>query len=165
MNKTFPIRIENKQASIERMPVKREEKPITLPKRSYWRWKGFEVIGIVLLLYGSIALAHGLSYVPDQYVCHHMARDIEDMLEPYGIEVTIVTGWSGLKNGTEKTNGSRGHAWIKIWGIDIDSVWLVPAPLRLEYPYKGKEYADYTEYAKTIYSEDEYLEKALAGEI
>lgn len=168
MTKTFPIRI---PAAEQRTPVRRKKEketkcePTYHPLASFIKWKVAEVILVALLLYGAFAVAHGLQYDPDSYVCHHMARDMEDLLESFGIEVIIVTGWNNLKNGTEITTGSKGHAWIKVAGIDIDSVWLVPFPMRWEYPYKGKEYNDYTDYARNIYTEEEYMEKALAGKL
>ena len=165
MTRTFPIRIEPQK----RTPIHREEQhepaSVTHSFFSLLRYHLIQVSIILLIVYVGFAVIHGLSYVPDEYVCHHMARDMEDILEPLGFDVKIVTGWKDLKNGTEITEGSSGHAWMSINGIDVDSVWLVPFPLRHEYPYKGKMYEDYTEYAKSIYTEDEYLERALAGEL
>ena len=168
MTKTFPIIV---PAAEHRTPVRRHAEPETgneptyHPLASFVKWKTAEVILVALLLYGAFAAAHGLQYDPENYVCHHMARDMEDLLESFGIKVTIVTGWNNLTNGTEITSGSNGHAWIKVGGIDIDSVWLIPFPMRWQYPHKGKEYDDYTDYARNIYTEKEFMERALAGKL
>jgi hypothetical protein len=66
-----------------------------------------------------------------------MARDFEDILEKTDIDVTLVRGTSIF---TEK-----GHMWIKIGFLEIDSVTLLPFPMSIFYK-DIREFIDYDEY-------------------
>ena len=75
-------------------------------------------------------------YDIDNYNCRNMSIDIEDMLESIGIDVTIVRGTDDDKNG---------HMWVKIFGIEFDSVYLMPF-MTDKYHNKKREFNDYNEY-------------------
>lgn len=95
------------------------------------------VICFILLNYCIIGIGHAMLYEPDAYTCRHMARDIEDTLESMGIDVTIVTG--------RNHNNSKGHMWVKIFGVDFNSVTLMPY-YPTTYKYRIYEFKDYEYY-------------------
>ena len=95
------------------------------------------IISILFLGYFIVGLGHGICY-SEEYVCRHMSRDIEDGFESIGIQVQLVRG-------TDKNN--NGHMWINIFGIDFDSVWLLPViGTRYAYPDNIKQFNDWSEY-------------------
>jgi len=67
-----------------------------------------------------------------------MSRDIEDTLELFNIDVTIHVGW--------KNESTKGHMWFSIYGVEFDSITLLPLPESLIYPRNQKTYDDYIEY-------------------
>lgn len=82
-----------------------------------------------------------LQYNPDAYVCVHMARDVEDVFEFMGVDTQIVIGQSIYA-------GETGHAWVRVNGIDIDSVWLIPHYWRLKnFQRDVIVYDDFRQYA------------------
>jgi len=76
------------------------------------------IIAIIFVLYFSIGILHSLMYSSPNYVCRHMARDLEDMFEYLYIDTKIEVGWN--------KNYTVGHMWIKVFGIQLDSVTLFP---------------------------------------
>ena len=78
-------------------------------------------------------------YHEPNYVCKQMSRDIEDQLEQVGIPVVIMKG----------TAAESAHMWIKIFGIEFDSVTLFPFPNSLVYHDAVVEYHDYAVYENT----------------
>lgn len=81
--------------------------------------------------------AYRMTIYNEDYCCRHMARDFEDILEKTDIDVTLVRGTSIF---TEK-----GHMWIKIGFLEIDSVTLLPFPMSIFYK-DIREFIDYDEY-------------------
>ena len=80
-------------------------------------------------------------YVPDVYVCRHMACDLESSLEDSGLDVKIVRGVTNF--------GCEGHVWcaVNISGFlfHVDSIgWypLVPSLLYHNLSY-FESYDDY----------------------
>lgn len=73
-------------------------------------------LSFVVIIYSSICICHHSLYSKPDYVCRHMARDIENDLEWFGLDVTIVRG-----NMTE-----GGHRWFKVLGVEFDSISLLP---------------------------------------
>jgi len=69
-------------------------------------------ICVVWMCYLFCSVHHGFLYDDPDYVCRHMARDLENNLESLGIDTEIVS------------NGD--HMWIKVFGIEFDSVSLLP---------------------------------------
>jgi len=96
------------------------------------------IVGFTLLVYVTIGLGHSMFYKNDVYVCRHMSRDIEDNLETVGIPVTIVRA--------SNDDNSKAHMWIKILGVEFDSVTLMP--YLFGYSNDRVEYNDYEEYEK-----------------
>ena len=74
-------------------------------------------------------------YEKDVYVCRHMARDIEDYLELFGIPVTIIRA-------TSNHNNSKAHMWVRVLGIEFDSICLTPY-FPIEYTANRYEFDDY----------------------
>ena len=95
------------------------------------------VIGFILLNYLIIGYGHSLLYEEDVYVCRHMSRDLEDSLESVGIPVTIIIA--------SNHNNSKAHMWIKVLGIELDSVYLTPYS---GYDNNRFEFDDYDDYLK-----------------
>jgi len=77
-----------------------------------------QVIICIGLLFCSISLIHASRYIPDVYVCRHMARDIEDVFESVGIPIVLVKG--------NTDDRSTSHMWVSIYGVELDSVFLIP---------------------------------------
>lgn len=96
----------------------------------------FMIVGFILLNYMIIGYGHSMLYNPDVYVCRHMSRDIEDQLESFGIPVVIIRA--------SNHNNSEAHMWVKILGVDFDSVSLTP--YLFGYTNKRAEFADYQDY-------------------
>jgi len=92
---------------------------------------------IFLSFYPITCIAHYSMYDNDTYDCKHMSRDLEDKLESWGIPVTICIGYI--------ENLSSGHMWIKVFGINIDSVSLLPDE-NSEYCNLRMEFNDYQDY-------------------
>ena len=76
------------------------------------------ILLFVLLNYLIIGTGHALLYEKDVYSCTHMANDIEDHLESFGIPVTIIRA--------SNHDNSKAHMWIKVFGVEFDSVCLTP---------------------------------------
>lgn len=66
-----------------------------------------------------------------------MSRDIEDTLEAVNINVIIHVGY---------INASCGHMWIEIFGIEFDSVGLMPKSYDLKYNKWHITYNDYEDW-------------------
>ena len=79
-------------------------------------YKFVAVFALAILL--GFSLGHRSSYVPTTNCCRQMAEDIEDKLESRGIDVKIMRG--------ETEDGNSSHAWVSIFGIEFDSVSLIP---------------------------------------
>ncbi len=111
--------------------------------------------GIILIIFMILLLsARMLQYNSEIYVCRHMARDIEEWLTPLGFNVTLVVGKDQPHMGME----SNGHMWVKINGIPIDSVYLLPYFVSYS-PFKHRvmefdTYEDYLEYNGRTDEED-----------
>lgn len=67
---------------------------------------------LLLIIYFVLGLHHSFMYRDPDYVCRHMARDLEINLEKIGIDTVIVS------------NGD--YMWIKVFGVEFDSVSLLP---------------------------------------
>jgi hypothetical protein len=99
--------------------------------------------GIILILlfvclnYLIIGCGHTMLYEPGVYSCRHMARDIEDHLESFGIPVTIIRG--------QNHNNTKAHMWIRVLGIEFDSVYLMPF-VSSKYTSLRYEFDDYQDY-------------------
>ena len=98
----------------------------------------FIILNYVIIGYGHSKLYRdGEPNDPNIYVCRHMARDIEDLLESVGLDVRIIAGWNH--------NNSAGHMWVKLFGMTFDSVSLLPYH-STTYTYNVSEYRDYDYY-------------------
>ena len=98
--------------------------------------------GIILILLLTLSLttvvSHGLSYHEPDYMCTQMTRDLEQILESIGLDVKIMSGYSPAKQ--------EGHIWIKVYGIEIDSVWLLPVKNSDIYNYNLHEFDSYSDF-------------------
>ena len=84
------------------------------------------------LSYLFCCLHHTLIYDDPDYVCRHMARDLEINLEKIGFDVKLVS--------------NHKHMWISINGFQVDSVSLFPIQFT-PHDYKNVTiYESYTEY-------------------
>jgi len=101
------------------------------------------VLIIIIVLSSSIFIAYQirhLQYNDEPYVCTHMARDLEDTLESMGIDTKIVVGY--------KNEGIGGHMWVRVNGVDIDSVSFIPFYWKLkDYQRDRVVYDDFKDYA------------------
>jgi len=61
---------------------------------------------LLLVVYVCFLVFRLIQYQPDTYVCRHMARDQEIMLERQGLDVKICRGTTRI--------GGEGHAWVAI---------------------------------------------------
>lgn len=116
----------------------------TLPRKMR-RHKIITTVIILYIAYSSLVISQHMRFHRPDYVCRQMARDIEDTLETIGISTTIVTG----------SNNESGHVWIKIFGVDVDSVNLFPMNNRETYPQDLREYNDYEDFARDYYGWNE----------
>ena len=82
--------------------------------------KHIAIILMIFLIYLMTGIIHALMYDVDNYNCRHMSRDLEDFFERCFIDTKIMVGWEG------EPHTSIGHMWIKIFGIQFDSVTLFP---------------------------------------
>lgn len=83
-----------------------------------------------------ISLFHQMDYERGVYDCKHMSRDLEDLLETFFVETTIIVC---TYNDTNKT----GHCFIEIFGIGIDSVSLLPRNReRYDQVYRFDDFSD-----------------------
>ena len=94
------------------------------------------IILVIIAAYLCLCLAHGMQYDRNIYCCRHMSSDLEDTIESIGIPVEIVVGYTK----------PDAHMWIRIAGIDIDSVYLIPYPNSAIYKYNQTVYDDYNDY-------------------
>ena len=100
-----------------------------------------KVIAVVFVFILILISARILQYSEEKYVCRHMARDIEDLLEPIGFDVVCISGGEPPHEGCER------HMWVEINGIPIDSVYLLPfCPTIDHYPYNRCRFDDYQDY-------------------
>ena len=76
-------------------------------------------------------------YDLEDYNCRHMSRDEELFLESLGFNVTLVVG--------QPVFTEYGHMWIRIGGVDVDSVLFVPFIDRFVYE-DLKTYKSYNDY-------------------
>jgi len=92
---------------------------------------------LLIIMVSNASYRSFILYEEDEYVCRHMARDLEITIEKFGIPVLIKRG--------DKINGDTGHMWINIYGLDIDSVTMIPSPMGLMYENIDTydNYADY----------------------
>lgn len=93
-------------------------------------------VGLVVCI---ASLAQQLRYNKEEYCCHHMARDIEDVLEGFNIPVIIVRG----------ENSEAGHVWVKVYGREIDSITLFPIEPD-KYSEGRMEFDDYQDYSDWV---------------
>ncbi len=97
----------------------------------------FVLLVCILLTFG----VRYLQYSEDRYVCSHMARDVEDVLEFLGVDTQVVVGQN-------KIVGEPGHVWLRVNGVDIDSVWLIPWYWNVkEFQRDLRVYEDFSHYA------------------
>ena len=91
----------------------------------------------MIQLYVITGLLHGLLlYDLGKYDCRQMSRDFEDCVESIGIPVDIVRG----------ENGDDAHVWVSIYGIEFDSVFLLPFPNHMMFPENISVYEEYEDY-------------------
>ena len=103
------------------------------------RWKVFLVILVVILMWLSIGVSHRLIiYDRGNYNCTHMSRDFEDVVESFGIPVTLIRG----------SNDNNGHMWVKVFSIEFDTVFLIPFPQHLRFPKSQHEFDDWEDYCR-----------------
>lgn len=95
------------------------------------------IVLFVVLNYLIIGCGHAMLYEPGVYACKHMARDIEDYLELLGIPVTIIRATNH--------NDSKAHMWVRVFGIEFDSVCLTPH-YSFTYTENRTEFVDYQDY-------------------
>ena len=89
-----------------------------------------------------IFIVRDIQYTAEPYVCTHMSRDLEDVLEYIGFDVKIVVGQA-------ENESQSGHAWIRIGDVDIDSVWLIPMFWKLDNFKRDRVvYEDFADYAQ-----------------
>ena len=67
---------------------------------------------VMWICYLSCCFHHSFLYDDPDYVCRHMARDLERNLENIGLDTKIIS--------------NNKHMWISIYGFEIDSVTLLP---------------------------------------
>lgn len=115
------------------------------------------VVLIVIACYVATGIIHASAYEKDVYVCRHMARDLEDTLETIGLEVKLVSG--------KKTQEKTGHLWISVYGLEIDSVTLMPMSLLNEKYDNISTYDDYRTWAEDHYKPETYHEMLMKGEL
>lgn len=96
----------------------------------------FVLFPMVVLI---MVIFHGLSYHEPDYMCAQMARDLEKTLESIGLDVKIMSGYSPIRQ--------EGHVWIKVYGIEIDSIWLLPIKNSHVYNYNLHEFDNYDDFA------------------
>jgi hypothetical protein len=66
-----------------------------------------------------------------------MSRDLEDLLEMFGVETTIIVGQFNEP-------GKNGHCFIEIFGVQIDSVNLLPRDdSKYDRVYRFDDFSDY----------------------
>ena len=111
----------------------------------------------LIAIYLLACLVHAIPYSKPDYMCTHMSRDLEDVIEFFGLDVKLLTG--GNPN-----SGSR-HCWIKIGAVEFDSVYPVPWCNSWSYSDDVNEFDDYKDYAKTRYTPDKYSELLIEGEL
>ena len=70
-----------------------------------------------------------------------MSRDKEGRLESLGFDVKIIVGWD--------ENHTKGHCWIKIGYISLDSIFGIPLFNSYRYPYDLEEFDDYKNYLES----------------
>jgi len=101
------------------------------------------VIIIILIAFLFTVLYRQSIYDEKTYNCRYMSRDLENILEgQLGIDTQIIVAWN--------SDYSAGHMWIRIGGVDIDSVSLIPYILTLEYTENTlifNNYSDWLEYS------------------
>jgi len=82
-------------------------------------------------------MAHKETYDRKTNNCTHMSKQLEDIIETIGIPVTLMRGH----------NGTKGHMWIKIGIVELDSVTLFPV-FNSKYNQQIHEYKDFDDYEK-----------------
>src|SRR4030042_1305593 len=82
-----------------------------------WKYKTILVSMVLLLMFCCVSVVHGAMYDKEFYCCRHMSRDIEFVLEKLGLDVKLISG-------SDKEYNS--HMWVRVNGLDWDSVYLVP---------------------------------------
>lgn len=103
------------------------------------RWKVTLTILVVVIMWLSIGVLHRfIMYDSDNYDCRHMSRDFEDVVESFGIPVTLMRGQS--ENG--------GHLWVKVIGVEFSAVYLIPFPEHIFSPDLQIEFNDWEDYCK-----------------
>jgi len=103
-------------------------------KVSKRQFKAIIITLSIAFIWSSIGGLHALGYDKENYNCKEMSRNLEDILEAIGIPVTIVYG----------QNDVVGHMWIRIVGLDIDSVFIIPCPNSALFPELQMEFNDYS---------------------
>ena len=85
----------------------------------------------IWMCYLFCSLHHSFMYSDPDYVCRHMARDLESNLEKIGLDVKLVS--------------NHKHMWISISGIEIDSVSFIPMYF---YPHNQDNITTYESYGE-----------------
>ena len=100
------------------------------------------IILIILLSYMLMSLVHASTYDRQTNNCTHMSERWEDILERVGFNVTICVGYL-------HDNWTNGHMWIRVYGVSIDSVSLLPIHLtHPEYKECYRQYNDFEDWRK-----------------
>ena len=103
--------------------------------------KNTVIVCILAVLIFFILYRAFVVYVPEVYVCRHMARDQEVWLEDQGFDVKIYRGVTKI--------GDEGHVWcaINVSGVwtSFDSIGFYPFVPSLLY-YNISIFEDYSDY-------------------
>ena len=102
------------------------------------RWKVPLVIFVVIVMWLSIGVSHRFIMYSDNYNCTHMSRDFEDVVETFGIPVTLMRG-QGEKGG---------HLWVKVCGVEFSAIYLIPFPEHIFSPEIQREFDDWEDYCE-----------------
>lgn len=81
--------------------------------------KIWTVLFLMMSVYFAISQIHALTYDRETNCCRHMAAREFRFFKKLGFDVQYIIG--GYSN-----TSIPGHAWIRVFGIDIDSVTLLP---------------------------------------
>lgn len=95
---------------------------------------------ISTFLYLSFSQTWASTYDYENHNCMHMSEELEDLIETIpGLNAEIVVG-----------TGYKGHMWIRLSSVDIESTTLIPQPRSL---YRGafpeqEVYRDFDDFAR-----------------
>ena len=95
----------------------------------------FVISGIV---FGPGVFNYMFRYKVDVYDCSEMSRDLEDWFEGFGLDTVLVRG-------KRVPGDSVSHLWVRVCGVDIDSVLFLPVYPCVRNPYGRVCFDDYDE--------------------